>query len=76
MTSLMNLLTVSKAKAQFSGIARKVIRSKQPVIVRVPTGFIQIAPYDLPEEVTAMPRGSLKLLPREWELPNPFGETL
>lgn len=76
MTSLMNLLTVSKAKAQFSGIARKVIRSKQPVIVRVPTGFIQIAPYDLPEEVTAMPRGSLKLLPRECELHNTFGETL
>ena len=76
MTSAMNLLTVSKAKAQFSGIARKVVRSKRPVIVRVPNGFIQIAPYDLPAEVPAAPQGSLKLLPRELELHNTFGETL
>ncbi|MEY4814067.1 MAG: hypothetical protein RLZZ162_1140 [Verrucomicrobiota bacterium] len=76
MTSVMNLLTVSKAKAQFSGIARKVVRSKRPVIVRVPNGFIQIAPYDLPEEVPAAPQGSLKLLPRELERHNTFGETL
>jgi len=76
MTSAMNLLTVSTAKAQFSGIARKVVRSKRPVIVRVPNGFIQIAPYDLPEEVPAAPQGSLKLLPRELELHNTFGETL
>ncbi len=75
-TSAMNLLTVSKAKAQFSGIARKVVRSKRPVIVRVPNGFIQIAPYELPEEVPAAPRGSLKLLPRELERHNTFGETL
>ena len=47
----MKMLTVSKAKATFSGIARNVVRSKKPVIVRVPNGFIQIAPYELPEEV-------------------------
>jgi hypothetical protein len=76
MTSAMKLLTVSKAKAQFSGIARKVVRSKRPVIVRVPNGFIQIAPYDLPEDVPAAPQGSQKLLPRELELHNTFGETL
>jgi hypothetical protein len=72
----MNLLTVSKAKAQFSGIARKVVRSKKPVIVRVPNGFIQIAPYELPAEVPASPPGSLKLLPRETTLHNTFGDSL
>ena len=72
----MNMLTVSKAKAQFSGIARNVVRSKKPVIVRVPSGFIQIAPYELPEAVPAFPAGSLKLLPREVALHNAFGESL
>jgi len=72
----MNMLTVSKAKAQFSGIARKVVRSKKPVIVRVPDGFIQIAPYELPEEVPPAPRGSLKLTAEEMKLHNTFGETL
>lgn len=72
----MKMLTVSKAKATFSGIARNVVRSKKPVIVRVPNGFIQIAPYELPEEVPAFPIGSLDLLPRELELHNTFGESL
>jgi hypothetical protein len=72
----MKLLTVSKAKAQFSGIARNVVRSKKPVIVRVPDGFIQIAPYELPSDVPATPKGSLKLLPREIALHNTFGESL
>jgi hypothetical protein len=44
--------------------------------VSVPNGFIQIAPYDLPEEVPAAPQGSLKLLPRELERHNTLGETL
>jgi hypothetical protein len=76
LTCAMKLLTVSKAKAQFSGIARNVVRSKKPVIVRVPDGFIQIAPYELPAEVPAFPQGSLKLLPREMALHNTFGESL
>jgi hypothetical protein len=76
MTNLMNMLTVSKAKAQFSGIARKVVRSRKPVIVRVPDGFIQIAPYELPQEVPAFRKGSLNLLARESELHNTFGEAL
>jgi len=75
MTCFMNMLTVSKAKAQFSGIARKVVRTNKPIIVRVPDGFIQIARYELPEEVPAAPTGSLKLLPREVELHNTFGES-
>lgn len=76
MTCPMNMLTVSKAKAQFSGIARKVVRSKKPVIVRVPDGFIQIAPYEIPEEVPAAPPGTLKLSRSELRLHNTFGETL
>jgi len=76
MTICVKMLTVSKAKATFSGIARNVVRSKKPVIVRVPDGFIQIAPYDLPEEVPPFKAGSLNLLPREVELHNTFGESL
>jgi hypothetical protein len=76
MTSGVKMLTVSTAKAKFSGIARNVVRSKQPVIVRVPNGFIQIAPYELPETVEPFPAGSLKLLPREVSLHNGFGDSL
>ncbi len=72
----MNMLTVSKAKTHFSGIARKVVRSKKPVIVRVPNGFVQIAPYELPEEVPPARRGSLRLSPTELKLHNSFGESL
>jgi hypothetical protein len=76
MTKRVKMLTVSKAKATFSGIARNVVRSKKPVIVRVPDGFIQIAPYELPVEVPAFPAGSLKLLSAELDLHNSFGEAL
>ena len=76
MTRIVKMLTVSKAKAGFSGIARSVLRSRRPVIVRVPNGFIQIAPYELPEEVPPVQPGSLRLLPAEVDLHNRFGESL
>lgn len=76
MTNRMMTLTVSKAKAGFSGVARRVIRSRQPVLVRTPAGFVQIAPYDLPEEVPPAPPGSLKLTPEEQKLHNTFGDSL
>ncbi|MBI2512526.1 MAG: hypothetical protein HYV96_11135 [Opitutae bacterium] len=72
----MTTLTVSKAKAQFSGVARRVIKTKKPVLVRTPQGFIQIIPYDLPEPVPPAARGELKLTTRELELHNTFGESL
>ena len=72
----MKMLTVSKAKAGFSGIARRVVRSRKPVIVRVPDGFVQIAPYEFPEEVPPARPGTLRLTPAELELHNSFGETL
>ena len=72
----MVMLTVSTAKAQFSGIARRVVRSRKPVIVRVPDGFFQIAPYGLQVEIPPAPAGTLRLRPREVALHNTFGESL
>jgi hypothetical protein len=72
----MEVLTVSKAKAGFSRVTRGVIKTRRPVIVRTPAGFVQIAPYDLPEEVAPAKPGSLKLTARELELHNTFGDAL
>lgn len=72
----MQTLNVSKARASFSRVTRGVLKSRKPVVVRTPTGLVQIAPYDLPEEVPPAPPGALKHLPREIELSNTFGDTL
>ena len=72
----METFTVSKAKAGFSELTRRVIRSRKPVLVRTPAGYVQISPYDLPEEVPPAPRGSLgKLTRAELALVESFGET-
>ena len=76
MTRFMEMLSVSNAKAGFSGIAREVIRTKKTVIVRVPHGFIQIAPYELPAEVSPAPKGTIKRTAREIELGNILGDAL
>lgn len=77
MTRNMEALTVSEAKTGFSRLTRRVIRTRKPVLVRTPAGFVQIARYDLPEEVPPAPRGSLgRFTPREIWLHNHFGETL
>jgi hypothetical protein len=73
----MEMLTVSKAKAGFSRVTRKVIKTRKPVLVRTPAGFVQIAPYDFPEEVPEAPRGSLgKFTAEQYRLYNTFGESL
>lgn len=72
----MQMLTVSKAKAGFSQVTRRVIKTRRPVVVRTPAGLVQIAPYDLPEEVPPAKSGSLKLTARELELHNTFGDSL
>ncbi len=72
----MQMLTVSKAKSGFSRVVRGVIKSRKPVVVRSPAGFVQIAPYDLPEEVSAWPLGTVRLTPEERKLHQSFGETL
>jgi hypothetical protein len=73
----MDMLTVSKAKAGFSRVTRRVIKTRQPVVVRTPAGFVQIVPYDLPEEVPPAPPGTLgKYTDEEYRLANSFGESL
>lgn len=73
----MEMLSVSHAKAKFSEVARRVIKSRHAVVVRTPTGYVQIAPYDLPEEVTPAARGSLgRFTAEQYRLHNTFGEAL
>lgn len=72
----MTTLTVSKAKAGFSGIARRVIKTKQPVTVRTPTGFVQIVPLDIPEYVTPSKKGEFEYSDESVRLANTFGEAL
>jgi len=72
----MQTLTAAKARAGFGRITRGVIKSRKPVLVSTPDGLVQISAYEAPEEIPPAPRGSLKLLKREIELSNTFGETL
>jgi hypothetical protein len=72
----MPILNVSKAKAQFSGIVRKVIKSRESVIVRTPSGYVQIVPFDVPDFVPPAGKGSITLTAREIALANTLGETL
>jgi hypothetical protein len=72
----METLTVSKAKAGFSQVARKVIKSRNSVLVRTPAGYVQISPYDLPEDVPPAARGTLRLTSEELELHNSLGDSL
>ena len=41
----MKALNITEAKATLGSIARDVVHSKTPVIVRTRDGFIQIDPY-------------------------------
>lgn len=72
----MQILNVSKAKSQFSGIARRVIRTRESVIVKTPAGYVQIVPFDVPDFVPPAEKGSIKLTEREIALANTLGETL
>lgn len=72
----MATLTVSKAKAGFSGIARRVIRTKQPVTVKTPAGCVQIVPFDVPEFVSPSEKGWYKPTAEELHCANTFGEAL
>ncbi|HRE84283.1 MAG TPA: hypothetical protein PLN52_24780 [Opitutaceae bacterium] len=72
----MKTLNVSKAKAGFSGIARRVIRSRESVVVKTPAGYVQIVPFDVPDFVPPAEKGSIKLTGREIALANKLGESL
>ena len=69
-------LTVSKAKAQFSGLARRVIKTRESVLVKTPAGYVQIVPFDVPDFVPPAERGTIKRTKKEIELGNTLGETL
>ncbi len=71
-----NPLTIAEAKATLDSIARDVVRSKTPVIVRTRYGFIQIAPHEGWGKRAAKNTGRLSLLPRELELHNTLGESV
>jgi hypothetical protein len=72
----MQVLTVSKAKATFSGVARRVIKTKKPVTVRTPSGFVQIVPLEAPEYVPPSEAGDFEFSVEAVRLANTFGETL
>ena len=71
----MKTITVSKAKAQFSGIARRVVKTKQPVMISTPTGMVQLIPWDLPSMIEPFGAGSIKMTDQEIRLANSFGES-
>lgn len=71
----MKTITVSKAKAQFSGIARRVVKTKEPVTIATPAGLVQLIPWDLPAAVEPFPPGTIHLTEDEIRLANTFGET-
>jgi hypothetical protein len=73
----MQTLTISKAKNGLSRVVRGVIRSRKTVIIRAPSGYVQLAPYEFPEEVPPAPAGSLGTMTKErLKIFNTFGETL
>ena len=72
----MKTLNVSRAKAGFSGIARRVIKTRESAIVKTPTGYVQIVPFDVPDFVPPAEKGSIRLTDREVELANRLGESL
>jgi len=69
-------MNVSRTKAGFSGIARRVIKTREPVIVKTPAGYVQIVPFDVPDFVPPAKKGSIQLTSREIELANQWGESL
>jgi hypothetical protein len=72
----MKRLNVSRAKAQFSGIARNVIKNRETVIIKTPSGYVQIVPFDVPDFVSPAAMGSIRLTDDEIELANGLGDTL
>lgn len=71
----MKTITVSKAKAQFSGIARRVVKTKQPVTISTPSGMVQLIPWDLPSMIEPFEAGTIRMTDQEIRLANSFGES-
>jgi hypothetical protein len=71
----MKTITVSRAKAQFSGIARRVVKTKEPVTISTPAGMVQLIPWDLPTMVEPFAPGTIRMSDEEIRLANSFGES-
>lgn len=71
----MKTITVSKAKAQFSGIARRVVKTKEPVTISTPAGLVQLIPWDLPAVVEPFTPDTIHMTDEEVRLANTLGET-
>jgi len=69
-------LAVSKAKAQFSGLARRVIKTRESVLINTPAGYVQLVPFDVPDFVPPAERGTIHRTDEEIELGNTVGECL
>ncbi|MDR1282479.1 MAG: hypothetical protein LBK99_16910 [Opitutaceae bacterium] len=74
--ALMKTLTVSRAKAGFSAIARQIIKTKKTVLVQTPAGCIEMIPYDVPACVPPAEKGAFQYSEEALRLANTFGETL
>ena len=72
----MKTITVSGANAPFSGIARRVVKTRKPVMISTPTGLVQLIPWDLPAVVEPFVAGSVRMTDDEIRLANSFGESL
>ena len=70
----MKTITVSKAKAHFSGIARRVVKTKKPITISTPTGLVQLIPWDLPAVVEPFAPGTIRMTEEEIRLANSFGD--
>ena len=71
----MKTITVSRAKAQFSGIARRVVKTKEPITISTPAGYVQLIPWELPAIVEPFAAGKLLMTEEEIRLSNNFGES-
>jgi hypothetical protein len=69
-------LTVSKAKAHFSGLARKVIKTGESVLIKTPAGYVQLVPFDVPDFVPPAKRGTIRRTEEEIAFGNAVGESL
>ena len=73
----METLTLSEAKAGFDDVMLRVIKSRKPVLVRTPAGYVQIAPYEASKVPSATSRRSLgKFTAEQYRLHNTIGDSL
>lgn len=70
----MQILTANEAKEQFAKVGRRVVTRKQSVVVKFQFGFMKCEPWEIPEEVAPVAKGSRRRSKREIALGNSLGE--